>query len=165
MNFNEKYQNYVSELPRYVLIKIKNNIENKYNCDDENPEIDEIFEKHKQLYLKKRTYDKEYYNKKTKTDRQVEAEEKLEVIRKQRMRWAKEMAAMKRALREKESELESALEQIERDQDLLRQGAIEMKSLHQKVIQYESQEEERNQRREVRRNIARPARVRRSWSP
>ena len=62
-NFNPKYDNYIRDLPKYVLKNIKNQISEKYPIDAENEFIDALFERKHQSYKKKREYDIGYYQK------------------------------------------------------------------------------------------------------
>lgn len=62
-NFNPKYDNYVRDLPKYVLKNIKDQISEKYPIDAENEFIDALFERKHQSYKRKREYDIGYYNK------------------------------------------------------------------------------------------------------
>jgi hypothetical protein len=62
-NFNPKYDNYVRDLPKYVLKNIKDQISEKYSIDAENEFIDALFERKHQSYKRKREYDIGYYNK------------------------------------------------------------------------------------------------------
>ena len=61
LNFNSKYDHYVSELPRYILSSIKNQICDKYALNSSNDFIDALFERKYASYKKKRDYDKVYY--------------------------------------------------------------------------------------------------------
>jgi hypothetical protein len=56
-NFNPKYDNYVRDLPKYVLKNIKDQISEKYPIDAENEFIDALFERKHQSYKRKREYD------------------------------------------------------------------------------------------------------------
>jgi hypothetical protein len=62
-NFNAKYDNYVRDLPKYVLKNIKDQISEKYPIDAENEFIDALFARKHQSYKRKREYDIGYYNK------------------------------------------------------------------------------------------------------
>jgi hypothetical protein len=62
-NFNPKYDNYVRDLPKYVLKNIKDQISEKYSIDAENEFIEALFERKHQSYKRKREYDIGYYNK------------------------------------------------------------------------------------------------------
>jgi len=59
--FNKKYDHYISSLPRHILLTIKNTITEKYALDDANDFIDELFERRRQAYQRKREYDRAYY--------------------------------------------------------------------------------------------------------
>jgi hypothetical protein len=56
-NFNPKYDNYVRDLPKYVLKNIKDQISEKYPLDAENEFIDALFARKHQSYKRKREYD------------------------------------------------------------------------------------------------------------
>ena len=66
MNFNTRYQRYKEMLPPYVLKKIGEQIIKKYNINEANAAIDDIFLKYKQQYEKKQEYDKQYFQQNTK---------------------------------------------------------------------------------------------------
>jgi hypothetical protein len=82
MSFNQKYQRYVEQLPKYVLSKIRIKILEKYQINDTNPEIDQIFEKALLSYKKKRQYDKKYFSGQQKSN-DSELAEKLQKANKQ----------------------------------------------------------------------------------
>jgi uncharacterized coiled-coil protein SlyX len=62
-NFHPKYSKYVSELPKYMLNSIKLQIVDKYPIDTENEFIDSVFERKYNSFMRKREYDKKYYEK------------------------------------------------------------------------------------------------------
>ena len=59
--FNSKYDNYVQELPPFILKRIESKISKKYPLDAQNSDIDEIFEKQQCSYRKKKEYDAKYF--------------------------------------------------------------------------------------------------------
>ena len=61
MSFNQKYEQYVNELPKYILDKIRKKILLKYKMYDENEYIDQIFGQYSASYKKKREYDIKFY--------------------------------------------------------------------------------------------------------
>jgi hypothetical protein len=62
-NFHPKYSKYVSELPKYMLNSIRLQITEKYPHDAENDFIDSVFERKYNSFMRKREYDKKYYEK------------------------------------------------------------------------------------------------------
>jgi len=61
MNFNPRYQSYKDQLPIYVLKRISDQMIKKYNINEANSVIDDLFEKYAKQYQKKRQYDKRYF--------------------------------------------------------------------------------------------------------
>lgn len=61
MNFNSRYESFKDILPPYVLKRIAKEIEKSYNINHASSYIDNIFDKHHTQYLKKRSYDKQYF--------------------------------------------------------------------------------------------------------
>ena len=59
--FNSKYDNYVQELPPFILKRIETKISKKYPLDAQNTDIDQIFEKQQCSYQKKKEYDAKYF--------------------------------------------------------------------------------------------------------
>lgn len=63
MSFNQKYEHYVNELPKFMLDRIRKKILIKYSIDESNEYIDKIFEDTHNAYQKKREYDSAFYKK------------------------------------------------------------------------------------------------------
>ena len=59
--FNSKYDNYVQELPPFILKRIETKISKKYPLDAQNSDIDQIFAKQQCSYQKKKEYDAKYF--------------------------------------------------------------------------------------------------------
>ena len=66
--FNSKYDNYVQELPPFILKRIESKISKKYPLDACNTDIDEIFEKQQCSYQKKKEYDAKYFQRQTQSE-------------------------------------------------------------------------------------------------
>ncbi len=98
-NFNEKYDIFVNELPKYVLKNIKSQIEEKYAVNSANEFTDALFERKYASYKKKREYDIAYYdnlqNKNFATTKKLSDEKE---------RLARELALQSEALEKKRDE-------------------------------------------------------------
>ena len=85
MNFNTHYQRYKEMLPSYVLKKIGEQIIKKYNINEANAAIDDIFLKYKQQYEKKQEYDIQYFQQNTKVlqSKLTELKKKYNILKQQ----------------------------------------------------------------------------------
>ena len=70
--FNSKYDNYVQELPPFILKRIETKISKKYPLDAQNTDIDQIFAKQQCSYQKKKEYDAKYFQKQSQGEREHE---------------------------------------------------------------------------------------------
>ena len=125
-NFNEKYHEFVTSLPPYILRKIQSTVNAKYKEGETNEQIDSIFEHFKALYEKKRSYD-QTYNKGTRSTRTTEVSK----FRRELQRKRETLASVQEQLRAKQeacANMSSILTQVQEDNERLRKRVNALKT-------------------------------------
>jgi hypothetical protein len=90
VSFNPQYSQFVKVLPKFILEKIKKQIEKKYQMGDANEDISNIFQKYKQQYDKKRACDLKYFSEK-KTTHNMELQEELKKIKEENEKYKSDL--------------------------------------------------------------------------
>ena len=120
--FNSKYDNYVQELPPFILKRIETKISKKYPLDAQNSDIDEIFEKQQCSYRKKKEYDAKYFQRQTQSELHREHEKlkneldqlkiDLNVLQHEKETYKKTIALLEKQRNEYKHQLEIFMKEI-----------------------------------------------------
>ena len=120
--FNSKYDNYVQELPPFILKRIETKISKKYPLDAQNSDIDQIFEKQQCSYRKKKEYDAKYFQRQSHNELHSEHEKlkneydqlkiDIDVLQHEKETYKKTIALLEKQRNEYKHQLEIFMKEI-----------------------------------------------------